>query len=370
MALVSVIVFFVYALVMVLHGAGYIRLRSTSFHPPPPSFLQFSIIICARNEAPHIKACLGSILQQVYPKDKLELIVVNDASTDLTAQLAEQVLKPSGMAYKILTNPLQKGKKQSLALGIEAANNPFIITRDADTISSSVHWLASINKHQQQLQSDFIIGPVTIRSNFGMLWALQAIEQLVLQVFSGGAAYFKRAYLCSGANLIFRKSVYEAVNGYQSHWSVASGDDVLFLEDVKASQLANISYLKDKSANVETAALVSFRALFQQKVRWAAKFNINPNPLNTFVAFGIFITNLLWLVNLTLGFFNPLYSSFGLIFTVFKLLIDILLLFLASDFIKDKRLWLVVLPVGMVYPLYAVIVAIGAVFVKSPWKSS
>ena len=49
-----------------------------------------SIVICARNEENTIVACLDSIVKQDYPKQLIELLVVDDASTDATVALAEQ----------------------------------------------------------------------------------------------------------------------------------------------------------------------------------------------------------------------------------------------------------------------------------------
>ncbi|MDI9340547.1 MAG: glycosyltransferase [Sediminibacterium sp.] len=365
----SVIVFFVYCTVLVIHAVGYIRLRT---HRLPPGFTpgeRYSIVICARNESDTILPCLYSVIQQRYPKDYIELILVNDASTDDTLAKAEACLSGIGIPYRIVSNSVPLGKKRSLTAGIAAASHGWIITRDADTVSTSPYWLASIESHRQISDSNFIICPVSIRRGFGLLWAVQVIETYILQIFTGGSVYFKFPYLCSGANLAFSKPVYLAVNGYASHLQIASGDDVLFLEDAKRHPDTRISYLKDSPANAETRAHYSLKDLLSQKARWASKFRVNPNGWNTFFGFVVFVTNFVWLIQLAVGFLNPDYASFGLIFMVFKLLIDILLLFLADGFVKNKQLWLFVLPSGFIYPVYAVLVTFYAIFTKPEWKT-
>src|ERR1017187_7900651 len=59
--------------------------------PDPPPRVKVSIIIPARNEELHIANCLNSILDQTYPVDLTELIVVNDFSTDATASVVNHM---------------------------------------------------------------------------------------------------------------------------------------------------------------------------------------------------------------------------------------------------------------------------------------
>jgi poly-beta-1,6-N-acetyl-D-glucosamine synthase len=365
----TVIVFFVYTIVLLVHAVGFINHEQVTT-PTIKSDIKVTIIICARNEEKTVARCLSGILQQNYPPQQIEIIVINDAGTDQTVRIAEKLLSTSSVSYKLISNATHKGKKQSLSNAISMAHHDFIITRDADTYTDSNEWLASICTHHQLTGSNFIIAPVQLTNNYGMLWALQAIEMRLLQLFTIGSVYFKFPYLCNGANLAFHRSLFESVNGYESHLQIASGDDVLLLEAVKKLPHASISFLKAKVAIVKTYPEYSLKALLHQKVRWAGKYKLNPNPINTLVALCIFTTNLVWLINLLASFINPLYSAFGLIFVVFKLIIDILLLFLSGYFIKNKFIAVFALPVGLIYPIYTLLVAISSLFIKPKWKES
>jgi hypothetical protein len=79
------------------------------------------------------------------------------------------------------------------------------------------------------------------------------------------------------------------------------------------------------------------------------------------------MVNLLWVLSLLLLNFHVLRQQ-ALLFISLKLIIDILLLFLASAFIKNKQLLWYSLPVACIYPVYAVIVGISSLFVKTKWK--
>lgn len=327
-----------------------------------------SIIICARNEEKTIVRCLKTIIQQEYDLKKTEIILINDASSDSTVLQAQAVLKNSGINYKIISNQTHKGKKQSIAYAMQFVNNDLIVLRDADTYTLSYTWLKSISDFYIENNPDLIIGPVAISDNSGSLWAIQAIENNVLMVLNAGSAYFKKAFLCNGANLIFTKSIFEKTNGYDSHVNIISGDDVLFLEDVKKVNGTKISFLKSQEAIVYTYPCFSFKSLLLQKVRWAAKFKVNKNKLNLIMALTSFIVNLSWIFCLLYSFFVPENGNLGLIFVLFKLFIDFLLLFLASLFIKNRSLGWYILSIGFVYPVYTCIIAISSVFMKPKWK--
>jgi cellulose synthase/poly-beta-1,6-N-acetylglucosamine synthase-like glycosyltransferase len=251
---------------------------------------------------------------------------------------------------------------------MQFAEHDLIVSRDADTFTKSYSWLKSIADFQKQNKSDLIIGPVAIADNFGIMWALQAIENNVLNVFNCGSAYFKKPFLASGANLIFKKAIFEKTNGYASHLAIESGDDVLFLEEVKKVDGSKIHYLKSTEAIVYTYPARTFSHLIKQKIRWASKFKSNTNKLNLLLSLVSFVINAAWLFCLFYGFLIPQNGGLSLIFVLLKLLIDILLLFLASGFLKNRSLILYALPVGCIYPVYALIVGIGSVFGKPKWN--
>ncbi|HOZ88101.1 MAG TPA: glycosyltransferase, partial [Bacteroidia bacterium] len=152
---------FLYTAVLLWLATGFILTRF--FIPQDEkNTTPVTIIICARNEQGNITACLTSILKQDYDPQKIELIFINDASSDLTVQLAETILKKSPFSYRVISNKQQKGKKQSISYAMSLANHELIVLRDADTFTTSYQWLQSISDFYQTGQPDLIIAPVAI----------------------------------------------------------------------------------------------------------------------------------------------------------------------------------------------------------------
>ncbi|MCC6372534.1 MAG: glycosyltransferase [Bacteroidia bacterium] len=357
----------VYASVLFWLAYGFIKLKRFQA-PGVTEDMGITIIICARNEEKHISLCLNTLVKQDYDAEKLQIILINDASTDNTLRQAEGILRRSGLQYSIITNAEQKGKKKSIAYAMQFAHHDVIISRDADTFTRHEKWLKTLAQFYAQHPADMVIAPVALSDNFGIMWALQAIENNILLLFAAGSAYYHKPFLCSGANLMFTKKAFEQTGAYASHLHIASGDDVLFMEELKKIPGSKISYLKHEDALVYTFPCYSLGELLRQKTRWASKFKVNNNPLNFSLAVLGFLVNLAWLFCLLYGFYKPLNNSHSLLFVVFKILIDFLLLFLASGFVKNRFLLWFSLPVACVYPLYACLVALRSVFVKPKWK--
>jgi len=346
---------------------GFLKTKTVR-HFETTQFKSVSIIICARNEEKYIGRCIAGILSQKYPLHLVEIILIDDASTDKTLSIAQTILKQSKIKYQIIENKTKKGKKLSLSDTIKMANHELIITRDADTFTVSEEWLSHIVLFQTEKQSDFIIAPVALNNNIGLFWALQAIENNTLAVLTGGSHFFHHPFLCNGANLAFTKTIYHQCNGYDAHLHLASGDDVLFLEQVKKLPGSKINYLKSEKAIVYTYPHHSLKSLFNQKIRWASKFKYNSNPLNTFLAVLIFIVNFAWLFCFVDGFVHPSNNGGTFLFILIKLGLDFLILLVASTLVKNKNLLWYSLPVGFIYPLYACVVALASVFLKPQWK--
>lgn len=328
-----------------------------------------SLIICARNEEQHIVRCLHAVLAQHYSRNKLQLLLVNDASSDATVTLAQRMLQDSGVEYRIISNSHQKGKKQSIAAALQFAKHELVVLRDADTFTRSPLWLQSISDFQQLTGAGLLIGPVALCENEGLLWALQALENNVLALMSCGSAYYESAFLCNGANLAFTKATYARVNGFQSHQHLASGDDVFFLEDVRASRAATIRYFLSTDALVYTYPAPALLPLLRQKIRWASKFRHSSSRLNGGLAVLTFLVNALWLFAFCAALAWPTHSRAALSFVLVKLLFDILLLFLTARFIQSRRVWIYALPAALIYPAYACTVALGVLLAKPKWKS-
>lgn len=346
---------------------GYFGFKKTKNFIPDLSAAnktKTNIIICALNEEKTISRCLTSILEQDFDFSLLEIVFVNDGSNDNTLQIATDILKNSGRNYSIINNAQRLGKKDGITMAMEMCSGELIITRDADTYTANKNWLKTIVSYYENTQKEFIICPIEIENRNGLLNQLQFLENNALAIITGGFSFYKKAFLCNGANLAFTKTLFRKVNGYKSHEDIHSGDDVLFLEDVKKFNPDAVSYLKQASASVITYPVQGFKKLMRQKVRWASKFDMNPNQTNAFLGLIVCLTHLFGLFYLVKPLFVHHIPLFGIIFICLRFFIDFLLLFLASRYFNRplKLYWL--LPVAFFYSFYVIITAFLSVVVK------
>ena len=96
-----------------------------------------SVIVPARNEAHNIARCVSSILSTTYPN--LELIVVDDSSTDKTVEIAREATGGDPRARVITSPPLPDGwfgKQWACATGAKVARGSVLQFTDADTVHS------------------------------------------------------------------------------------------------------------------------------------------------------------------------------------------------------------------------------------------
>lgn len=103
--------------------------------------MRFSVIVCAHNEAHYLSACLHSLLAQTRLPD--EILVVNNASTDATGAVAQQVPH-----VRVVDEP-RKGLVIARETGRRATTGDVLVYLDADC-RAPVTWLASIERRFQR----------------------------------------------------------------------------------------------------------------------------------------------------------------------------------------------------------------------------
>lgn len=331
-----------------------------------PEFI--SIVLSARNEAAHISKCIDQIEKQNFPKDSFEVIIIDDNSDDETYLIAEAALLKSGITYELIHQPVHQGKKHNLSLAIQKARGSVIVTTDADITYRHPNWLLTVSEYFKTYSPNLLVMPVDFENKSGLVETFQILENLALTGITAGYVGMQKPFLCNGANLAFKKSAYEKVNGYESHMHISSGEDVFLLEEIKKINSTSIHYILLRELIVKTAPVHSLTDLFQQRLRWAYKAKYNPNQFNLFAGFIIMAANLLFLALLVAILKKSVIIPYLSIFVLSKFVFDFLLLFLASDFLgRVKYIWWLI-PFECVYWIYTLIVGIGSLFYKPYWK--
>ena len=114
-----------------------------------------SVIIPTLNEARHIKTCLDSILNQIYPKDKYEVLVVDSDSKDGTIDIVKAYCRKHSNVNLIFED--KKNAATARNKGIKMAKGKIIAFIDADTIISE-GWIGQIIESFDDLHQLGVVG--------------------------------------------------------------------------------------------------------------------------------------------------------------------------------------------------------------------
>ena len=310
-----------------------------------------SVVIALRNEEENIPFLLEDLFKQDYSSDCLEFILVDDFSDDNSYDL----LKQSSLPLKVLRSE-EEGKKAAISSGVAVAQYDIILTTDADCRLSS-NWVKQMLAPFSDDSIHFVSGPVSYTNLNTLFDKFQAIEFMSLIGSGAGAIGANKAFMCNGANMAFRKSIFADTKGH-----IASGDDVFLLHHVKKSG-AKIVFVKEQSAIVFTSPKASLKAFFNQRKRWAAKSSSYTDATAQWISTVVFLINL----TLLLLLFTAKFNLFLVVFFI-KLIVDYLFVkSLSRFFFYEKYLsycWLM----AFLYPFYVVWVAVSSQFSSFEWK--
>ena len=357
--IISIVLFSLYSLLLIYYRQAWNalpnrQLQTTNYKPQT----KITIIIPARNEEHNIKACLNTISSQPYPKDLFEVIVVDDHSTDKTAEMVTgftaQNVKLVALKDFVGDRELNAYKKKAIEIAIQQSSGELIITTDADCIVPPT-WLQTIAGYYEENKPAFIVMPVSYDCTNNFLEIFQALDFMTLQGITGAAVHKKILSMCNGANLAYNKKVFYEVGGFKGIDTIASGDDMLLMHKIYKQYPGKVSYLKSKDVIVHTQPMHTLKDFFNQRIRWASKADKYDDKRIFTVLLLVYLFNLLLLVLPIVAIFkNTVFNihiyPFNFIFSVFELWIFLIigktiieLLFLlpvARFFNQAKLLWL------------------------------
>jgi len=254
--------------------------------------LKVSVIVPFRNEAEHLPLLIESLRHQNYPE--LEVIFINDHSIDDSLIVLERALNEFPFPYQVIQLKAQSGKKAAISHGIAAASGEIILTTDADC-EFEPEWVSEMAAPFADELVQMVAGPVALTGK-SLFQRWQKMEFATLIALGAVSIRKGTPSMANGANLAYRKSVFEAVNGFEGVDQTPSGDDELLMMKVHQDQPGSIVFNKSRKAIVSTAALKSWSALRHQRLRWASKWKVGKRPGTAALALFIFLLNLMWLL--------------------------------------------------------------------------
>ncbi|ACA45845.1 glycosyltransferase family 2 protein [Clostridium botulinum] len=228
-----------------------------------------SILVPAHNEEKVIGRTVKSILLLNYPKDKMELIVINDNSSDNTKEILKQIQEEyRSYNFKIInTDNITggRGKSNALNIGYKHSSGDFIAVYDADNTpdKNALKYLMETIIEDEHLGA--VIGKFRTRNkDRNMLTRFINIETLSFQ-WMCQAGRWNLLNLCTipGTNFVVRKNIIQKLNGWDPK-AIAEDTEISFRIYELGYKIKFVPYSVTWEQEPE-----NLKVWFKQRTRWA-----------------------------------------------------------------------------------------------------
>ncbi|MGA2767512.1 MAG: glycosyltransferase family 2 protein [Candidatus Bathyarchaeia archaeon] len=222
-----------------------------------------SIIVPVKDEEKVIGRLLNSLTATDYPSDKLEVIVVEDGSTDDTLNICNEFAKEHSLNLKILHKEFSNGKPSALNYGIKHATGEIIGILDADNLPAR-DILLNVSKYFEDRKVAAVQGrTLSINFEHNMLTRFISYEEAAwCEAYLRGKDVLKLFINLRGSCQFIRHDVLEAIGGF---------DERFLAEDMELSaRMANHRYQIRYASNVRAwqECPSQLKQLLTQRTRW------------------------------------------------------------------------------------------------------
>jgi 1,2-diacylglycerol 3-beta-glucosyltransferase len=257
----------VYLAQMVLFAVGAWFSRYPADRSRRPSV---SIIIAARDEEENIGRCLESMCNLTYPREKLEILVVDDRSTDRTGEIVSGFARRPPTIRLISAQPAAghlQGKANAVMQGLDNARGEVILFTDADC-EVQPGWVEETVKYYNESRVGLVAGFTELKAS-REFEKMQALDWFLLFSLAAAGIRLKQPFTAVGNNLSVTRAAYDAVGGYRSIPFSVTEDYALF-HAVTAQGKFAARFPLDPATLVFSRPCSSWKQLYNQKKRWFA----------------------------------------------------------------------------------------------------
>lgn len=269
-----------------------------------------SIVVAARNEEAGLPSLLEALARQRYRPEAV--IIVDDDSTDRTAAVVEAFGNghPNALLVRV-TEPRHPRKKNALTIGIAESPTDLIAFTDADCTPGQA-WTEILAKASAG-RDRLLISHSPFRVERSSVNLFSRYETFLTGYLAAAGVGLGRPYMAVGRNMCYRKSLFDAVDGFEHSRQSLSGDDDLFVQHVARQDAAEVIHVFAPGAYVRSDPPATWREWIRQKIRHTSAGRFYPRSarvhLTTFQA-----TNLLvWIAPLVLGWTGALLLGIKLV---------------------------------------------------------
>lgn len=173
--------------------------------------MHISVIIPVRNEEKHIAECIESVMAQTYPKEEMEVLLIDGRSEDNTGQIIETYMQQYPF-IKMIENP-HKIVPSALNIGIKASKGDIIIRMDAHTYYDK-NYISKCIETLEKIDADNVGGPIFTLPGDNTLIA-KAIALATSHPFGVGNSKFRTSNKAQYVDTVtfgaFRREIFEKV---------------------------------------------------------------------------------------------------------------------------------------------------------------
>jgi poly-beta-1,6-N-acetyl-D-glucosamine synthase len=325
-----------------------------------------SIIMAVRNEAENIALLLNDLSKQSYPNQLLEIIIVDDHSSDKTVESIKHFIKDDFVKFSLIQLEDSQGKKAAIARAIDHTTHDIILSTDGDC-RAGTDWVKSMISCFSGENVQLVSGPVRLFPADTLFARMQSIE--FSSLICAGAATLTLGWptMANAANFAFRKAAFKKVSGHLSP-TISSGDDVFLLHKIAGHYNNGVKFCRDQRAIIDTIPAASLSSFYQQRKRWAGKWQFYQDIPTKLLAVFIFLVNLTVLLLPVLALVNVVNWVLVANLFVVKFAFEFWYLRAMQKFFKTTFKGYEFIVLAIIYPVYVTFMAIAGLFGEYQWK--
>lgn len=349
---VSILIF------LIVHG-----IRSKA--KPNSELNGLTILIPFKNE----KAVLANLVNGLNEKINLNPLItvwlLNDHSTDFEAADLEN-LKLSDQIKLLAPIKGITGKKAVWNEAITRVKTDWVLIMDADT--DPPESLFTPNLKIIPNGAKCILIPIIPSKRKGGIASFFDLDFLSLHFAGLASANANKPLLANAACMLIERDAYLESAKSRTDWTEPGGDDVFSMFAIaKTFGGASIATLSAPDSYARVGFPAGAHALWRQRQRWISKTGKIKNSWFQFIAWTVFITQILFLVSLIL-LLNTSSGIFTLFVVSILIIAELIYLVIASAKLKRPDLLPYILPAIFIYPFYLLALVILGTFAKPKWK--
>lgn len=252
----------VFFLVTFFERRGELK-RSSSKKLGLVAFPKVAVVVPCWNEEKTIHGTIESLLALQYPKDKLEIIVVDDGSTDTTWQ---EILKYEHHPQIKIFHKENGGKHTAVNLGIEKSDALFIGCLDADSFVAPDALMHILEVYQSDPTVMAVAPSIIIYKPKTLFQKIQRVEYNMGIYIKKMLSFLGAIHVTPGPFSIFKREVFEKLGGFRKAHNT---------EDMEIAYRMQENHMKIEhchTAHVYTVAPDTFKKLYKQRLRWIYGF--------------------------------------------------------------------------------------------------